>query len=525
MSGLGVRALAPVLGVVLVGLHAFAFPVLLDRCTTEDLAVRVDAAPAAHALSVEARLPAGIADRTTVLIDGVPGSLAGAEPGAGLRRVEWQVSYRGGFDRRAGVTQLVGPFQDRVSPPCSVRLLVGQRFLDDGAGGTGTVVHLARDIVHRELTGMDQWPIGKFQRISWMTMRWSEARGGALEIQVKADFTRGEVPMKLEVVPTLSAGVVMLHAFADANVGLDNRVYQWVADLFDADTIAGATAEEEVSLALRDAFRPPPPVPLPGGRRLVFDYCPHQGIEVVADRYAAVPMRMMIEGARGDVLPVSFGPVWQPPIAETTAPLSLEFNLDAINAVLYYLWHSEFLDRELAATGVEARFNTDSAVRDLLSIEIGDIGLALPPVLSLADSGRAFDFAAETRLTIRDGATVTPARLYGAVGLDFSGAGDEHLRANLTLRSLSLTCEPEPGLLRPCYADLVGELSGRADELHQPLSRLFTDKFNQIVLGKQIGSSETLADFHIERAEVHTTPVAPTALIRVDLFGSLRSRP
>jgi hypothetical protein len=516
------KLIAPLVGIGLALGHWLALPLLLDRCGRDALEVRAEAPPAAVPLSVSAELPAGIYDRTEVLIDGRPGDLATARVGPGLHRIDWKVAYRGGFERRVGLTQLVGPFQDRTNPPCSVRLLVGQSFLDDGAAGPGTIAHLAKAIVTEQLTGMEQWPIGRFREVDTLRLSWSDAALGSLVVDVVVRFSDGEVPLQLIIVPRLGDGGVELKAFARARVDLDSRIYQWVADLFDADVIAGATAEDEVGYALRDAFRPPPPVPLPGGRQLVFGYCPHQQIQIVAGQFAAVPLQMTIEDGHGTILPVSFGPVDNPPPVVTDAPISLELNLDAINAILYYLWHTDFLDQELDAAGVDERFNTDSAVQDLLSIRIADIDLSLPPTASLASSGdRALRLGAEATLTITDGDTVTPARVYSSIGFDVVGGDSRELVARLTLDDLALSCEPQPNLLRPCYADLVSELAGRSDDLHGELTRLFTAKFNQIVLGQRVGTDETLADFHIERAEVHVTRVDPTALIRVDLFGGL----
>ncbi len=527
----GSRWIAPLVGAGLVAAHAAVFPLMLHHCGREPLTVRVTAPPAAPALTVDAALPSGIYDRVVTRIDGTPAQLATARVAPGLHHVDWTVGYRGGFERSAGLTQLVGPFQDAAAPPCSVRLIIGQTFLD---GGPGSVTTLARRVIEEQLRGFEQWPIGSFRGVDALSIRWSDRRGGSLLVEVTLRFSRGKVPLEVDIVPHLRpgywdiddpAGGVALKAYAKANLDLDSRIYQWLADLFDAEKIAGATAEDEVIYALRGAFRPPPPVPLPGGRKLVFAYCPHQEIEVAAGRYAAVPLQLRIDGGVGDVHPISFGPPEGAPPPISDAPISLEFSLDAVNAVLFYLWHTGYLDQQLDAAGVDQRFNADSAVKDLLSIRIAGVSLALPPTASPgSDSGRSFTLAASADLTIRDGATETPAHAFATVGFDVTGGkavdGDA-LVAQLTLGQLALTCEPKPGLLAPCYGDLVAEMAGRADALNGELTRLFTAKFDDIVLGKRVGTADTMADFKIQRAAVHASSAGHTALLRVDLYGAL----
>ena len=47
----------------------------------------------------------------------------------GLRKARLPMTaYRGGVERRVGWTQLSGPYQDPAQPPCSARILFGQRL-------------------------------------------------------------------------------------------------------------------------------------------------------------------------------------------------------------------------------------------------------------------------------------------------------------------------------------------------------------------------------------------------------------
>jgi hypothetical protein len=511
-----------VIGCGLVAAHAVLLPVALHRCRRDSLRVRVTAPPAAPSLSVSAELPRDVFDRVRVFVDDRRADLETADPGPGIHRVEWSVGYRGDFERRVGLAQLVGPFQDPAHPPCSVRLLVGQAFLDDGNAGPGTVAHLAKQVAESEFEGFEQWPIGEFREVSRMSLSWVSLWDDFLTISVELAFSNGRVPITLALRPRLEGGAIKLDTAVAADVDIDGRVYQWIADLFDADDIAAATAEEEIEAALRNAFTPPPPVPLPGGRELRFEYCPGEEIEIVTGRYAAIPLALRLDGARPDLLPVYLGRAARAGVVETRAPLALEFELDAINAILYYLWRTGFLDQELDDAGIDERFNENSIVRELLSIRVGDILLSLPPTAKPGSATeRSFELGAEATLMIRDGDTHTPARVFSTIGFDFVGGDSAELVAKLALRELALTCEPEPGLLEPCYSDLVEELRSHSDDLHGELTRLFTRKFNEIVLHEELGTDEMMATFAIDRAEVHAQRLPPTGIIRVDLFGRL----
>ena len=514
---------ATAVGILLVVAHAFLLALLLDQCRRDPLTVRVTAAPAASGLAIRAELPASIFARVAVAVDGQPGDLASAQVGPGMHRVDWSLAYAGGFERSVGVTQLVGPFQQPEQPPCSARLIVGQSFVDDGHAGPGTVAHLAKRIIEEEFAGFEQWPVGKFEGVAAIRLSWRRAFSAFLAIEIELAFSRGRVPISVALIPRLENGVIDLEARVTADVDADSRVYQWIADLFDADDIASATAEQEIRASLRNAFAPPPPVPLPGGRELRFEYCNPGVIDILPGHYAAIPLAMRMDGARSDILPVSLGPTPSPRPVLTKAPLALEFELDAINNLLYYLWRTGYLDQELDRAGLDERFNRDSTVQELLSIRVGDIDLALPPTASnSADPRRTFDLGAAATLAIRDGATTTRAHLYGSIGFDFVGGDSAELVAKLWLRDLALTCEPSPGILAPCYSDLVRELRGRSDDLHGELTRLFTDRFNQIVLARDLGTKEMMATFAIERAEVYARQLAPTGVVRVDLYGHLR---
>ncbi|HLU68343.1 MAG TPA: hypothetical protein VKZ63_18795, partial [Kofleriaceae bacterium] len=129
-------ALAPLFGAALLAAHAAALPRLIDWAERPELVVRVRAPWRAGdgVLAVDGALPAELAGRATVAIDGevrggagdlpeIARTAAGGAPHApGMHRIEWRVAYRGGALRRVGWTQLSGPYQDVARPPCSVRV-------------------------------------------------------------------------------------------------------------------------------------------------------------------------------------------------------------------------------------------------------------------------------------------------------------------------------------------------------------------------------------------------------------------
>ncbi len=541
----GVRSLLPgLVGAAIVAVHLVAFPALIDHCQRDSLEVRVSSPPAAPALTIEATLPAGIVGRSRVTIDDVATPLASATAGPGLHHVEWRVAYRGGFERRVGTTQLVGPFQTPAAPPCSTRLIVGQSLLDDGKGSPGTIVYLAKKQIEAQMKGFKQWPIGSFEHVSELSVEWARiadrpalrkvlARSrtnkaslapgdieSLLAIRLTLNFSRGKVPVFIGVSPKIvDAENIDLRVFSHATIDFESRVLQFLSDLFKGDKLANKTAQKEIKSALADIFTTPLPVPLPGGRSLRFDYCTTRGIEISTGRYAAIPLAMRLDGARPDILPITLGELPATTRIRDGARLAFEFDLDAINAVLYYLWRTEFLDKELDKADIPRRFNEDPRVDKLLSVRISDLSLSLPPTAVPRPGAFDFTLAAAATMTLTDGTKRTPARVYSAIGFRFGTSGTK-LVADVQLADLRLTCEPRPGLLTPCYSDIVAQIRDNADDLHGELTRLFTGQFNRIVLNRHIGGPG-LPRFAIRRATVRAMRVGRSGLVRVALFGGM----
>lgn len=567
------HVLAVAVGGVLLAAHVAGFPVLMDGVGGDGLRIRTEAPRIGAILDRSGAWPDHLGDR--VAVDMRPGGIS--LDGPGMHRLEWTVRYRGGFTRRVGRTQLTGPFQDLADPPCALRLVLGQRFLDGIDHGAhnksrkpapgrlddlletvvdtpqpGSLADLIKTMIEEQMSSFDQWPIGEFRGVEAMRMRWvrmddiDDARlrkaiartvaktvakdseppavAGILRTLLSLRFEDGQVPVWIAIVPTIGEDGLALDAHVSAEVDLDSWFYQFIADLFDGDDLATSTAKSELDYALASAFGLPPPIELSRGHRLRFAYCDSEPMDIVTGRYAAIPLRLVYESTTGSG-PVLFGPPARDRPLDMPAPMAVEFELDAMNGILHALWRSGFLDQALADLDLKARFNDDPLVRELLSVRIADIKLGLPPTLWQSQvKVPDLYLGVEVDIAIDDRGRVTPAHLFGAVGIAFrTGQGDAPLVADLTLTELSLTCEPEPGLLTPCYNDLVQAFRDRAGDIHGELSQRFTALYNRIVVGRRIDLQR--ASLRIDNAEVGTTAHRPTAVVRVDLFGQLQPEP
>jgi hypothetical protein len=277
-------------------------------------------------------------------------------------------------------------------------------------------------------------------------------------------------------------------------------------------------------------------------------------MDIVTGEYAAIPLALVAPGSgagaggntndgasvvgesnrKSDIRPIFLGQARPRAPVHTDAPLAVELELDAVNGILHALWQSGYLARVIREEGLDERFNSDPLVRGLLSVRLADVTLPLPPTVwlppgTVPGSGQPrFRLGVEAGLRIRDRDLYTPARVFGVVGLDFRGAAaanaaSPRLVADLTLDDLALTCTPEPGVLAPCYSDLVRSMRQRAGDLHGLLTERFTRLLSDLILDRRIGLAD--AHFRVDRARVHARGVAPTAVIRVDLYGRLHAPP
>jgi hypothetical protein len=514
-----VRTVATAAGVLIVVAHALALPVLLRQCARPELIVTIDRG--------RAIVPAALMPRLTVEDDGAIGP--------GLHHVRWTARYRGGFTRAVGAVSLVGPFQDPAARACTVRVAVGQRFLDDGHASPGTVAHTVVAAISGQLRGYHQWAVGSFRRVTGVTVAWAERwrrpgdlglvrptdGSGYVRATATIEFDRVEVPITVVMVPALHDGALRFDIRVRARLDFGNRVANWVSDELDGDDFATKLAREQIGEGLVAALGPPPPLALGGGRSLRFVYC-GRAPEVVDGAYASLPLAVEMTGPTGPdrILPPAFGvPFAHPPAPPASGTITLDLELDALNAILYELWRTGFLDDELARAGLDRRFNDDPTVQALLSLRLSPLHLSLPPVVS-ADA-RGLRLAAEAIVNLGDGGDTTVGRIWG--GLDFAFRTDPAPAVGVVvaLGPLELTCARGASALVPCYADLVAALRDRAGDLHGALTDTFTRTLTRIFVGQRVAQDDVPAALEIRGVRVTAFPAPPNALVRLDLDAAV----
>jgi hypothetical protein len=479
-----VRTVALVAGIVVVAAHVVGFHYLAQRSRGRELSI--DAPP-----------------------------LVGTEGGPGLVHRTWSASYRGGYTRSVGATQLVGPFQDPAAPACSGRVVVGQRMLDQLA----TVMKEQSD---RELRGLSVFPIGDYARIRSLTLGWGKDH---VIVRAMLVFSRADVPVTVKLYPQRTASELKFRVVADADLRFGNSVVQWVSDKVGADRIATRVAREQVDDVLVTTFAPPPPFELSEGQTLQFVYCDGP-IEIVEGQYGALPFAVAIGrvAAAPQVLPPRFAKGSRPPPASDTT-LALDLDVDALDALLYELWRTGWLDKRLAEVGLDRRFNTDPIVTEYLSIRISPLRLALPPVIAPRPDG-SLQLAADARVAISDGTRTTIGRVFGA--LDFrivpargSTPGTE-LPLSVNLGALELACERSATALVPCYGDLVAAIRDRGSEFHGALTQAFATLLSDIFVDRRLSAEGLPVEVVITRA---VPSIAAGGTLHLELAAELAPVP
>ncbi len=458
----------------------------------------------------------------------------GAAPGLVITR--YTTHYRGGVARSVAAAQLVGPFQDPAAPPCTGRLAVGQRLLDDGAGGPGTIAAIVRRELTAALTGTEAFAIGRFVRVDAVRLRWvrmfdvpfesgmfaatalrTPAPSGYLRGEATVVFDRITAVIVLGLLPRTDGGTVGFTVGVRAHLDLDNGALRWLSDRIGGDRIATRFAEGQLDTALLSALGPPPPLELPGGRRLIVEPCPDRGVEVVTDHHASLPLRWRLTapppGAPA-IRPPHRGPVaWPPPRDDAT--LTFDLDLDGLNGLLYELWRTGYLDDQLDRLDLAGRFNRDPTVATYLSLRLSPLRLALPPIAAPAPaSADALRLGLVLAVNVADRDAVVAATALGALDIGF--APGDTIRTDVAVTGLELTCHPRPDQLVPCYGDLVAGVRAATADTHAALGAALSTVLTDLFVGRELAADAAPATLVIDRARAKTIAAAQAVRLELD---------
>jgi hypothetical protein len=404
---------------------------------------------------------------------------------------------------------------------------VGQRMLDDGIASPGTFAGELARVLDAELRGESVVGLGEYKKVEKVSLQWAQlgnhpedisliyaAPHGYVRARATIVFDRVSVPLVLALILEPSAQKLNFRILARAELAFDNRVMQWLSDKLGGNRLATRLARDQIDASLVTALSPPPPFQLPDGQKLVFGFC-NGPPEIAENAWGALPFSVEIGRSDRGVLPPRRGPVRHGPLAADTK-LAIDLDADALNAILYELWRGKFLDRRLAAAGLDRRFNEDPTVQEFLSLRITPPTLALPPVIAFGDK---LQLHADARVTIADGPANTVGRIWG--GLDFTFGAHALEPIGVDLGALELTCERTPTLLVPCYADLVAALRDRGPQFHGELTRTFGTLLREIFVDRRLHGEGMPADLVINAVSPTINVVAGNGSLRLALDGVL----
>lgn len=552
---------ATLAGLALAAAHAVALPFLLDATARAPLE-----------LAWPGPLAAEQATPGTPSIGDAVASHDGGAPG--LVWTRWTVRYRGGIERSVGAAQLVGPFQDPAAPPCSGRLVVGQRLLDDPAraAGTapapGTVAAVIAAELDRSLRDVEVPGAGAYRRAEDVRVAWSAfashprdvalfpaaalrapTPAGMLRVEAILVYDRVRMPVTLGALPRIDpagaspgptppalasssgGGKLSFTIGVRARLDFENRVLDWVNSRVGGDRLVSRLAAGQLDTALLAALGAPPPLTLPGGPTLTVELCPDRAVEIGERAWAAVPLRWKLspavavtDGGAAIRPPLRGGFAFPPP---GDAALTLDLDLDGLNGLLFELWRSGWLDARLDELDAPRRFNEHPTVATYLTLRLSPLRLPLPPVLRpTAGDGIALDAAA--RVDIADGALTTPAVAWASLAVGFRGpaaAGAGGIVADVGVTRLELSCEPAPGRYRPCYGDVVGAIRDAAPSAHAALAGTLSSALDRVFVDQRLTAPGAPAALALTGARARTLASGDARGVRIELDASVKSGP
>jgi hypothetical protein len=260
----------------------------------------------------------------------------------------------------------------------------------------------------------------------------------------------------------------------------------------------------------------------------VVELCPDRAVAVVVGSWAAVPLRWMVGGAVPD--PDGGPPIRPPtrgPVAFTApspdAGLTLDLDLDALDGLLFELWRTGWLDERLDEVAAHERFNTHEIVATYLTLQVSPLRLRLPPSLRpTTGGGLALDVA--LRVDIADGTLVTAGHAWTTLALGLK-AGAAFIEADVGVTALELSCEPSPGLMRPCYGDVVDAIRTAAPEAHAQLAGALTSALTGVFAPRRLEADGSPAAIELSGARARILASGTDGrFVRVSMDGTISAR-
>ena len=502
--------------------HVWALPRILRAFERPALSVRVTlpARVAAGPLALNAQLPPGV--NPTFLVDDTPQKTPALS--AGMRHLAWRVLYRGGFVREVGKTLLVGEPQTLEDPPCGARVVLHQRLLDDGTANPGTFANVLRRMANSQMTGMSVPVLGKLTEIRAVRIWWSaktERDPQALRILMEAAFEEGVVPLSFWLMPRIEGGALVLSRYASARVEGAGWFEKAAAFVVRGDSFATDIAQEQLDLAgsmVEEMLRTPPPFPLWEGKALRLAYCKGRDIEITEREAASIPLAVLLpQGGAVPAITLSL-PLSAPSVS--SAPLSLDMNLETLNGVLYFLWVKGYFERALGELNAREWLNEKAEAQRFLTLRLAGLSLSLPPVIEPRAGERPLWVGLEASLRLEDRGQLSEAKLFSRFSLGLRPEG-EGIGADLSFDEAALTCE-EGGVLLPCYADLFAELKKHTPEFEAPIEAFLGGYLSALLSQLRLSDPSLPVAFSIEKRQVGTWRAGGTVGLRLELWGGLR---
>ncbi|MEZ4400553.1 MAG: hypothetical protein R3B06_11075 [Kofleriaceae bacterium] len=484
--------------------------------------------------------PTGLAAETPgtgTVAAGVAAEVTRDGDGPGLVTTRFTAHYRGGVTRTATAATLVGPFQDPAAPPCSGRLVVSQRLLD--RADDGSVIAVLRRELHATLDGTEVFGLGRFRSVDDVSLRWTgladrpaeagmfprqavraPTPGGYLRAQATVAFDRLKLVVVVGALPRTDGGELGFTVGVRAHLAVDNRALAWLVDRLGVDRLATRLARGQLDRALVSTLGPPPPLVLPDGQTLTIALCRDRPVAVVDGAYAALPLAWQLGPAvpTADgvaIRPPARGPVaWPPPDAD--ADLTIDLDLDGVNGLLYELWRTGQLDRQLDRLALADRFNQHPTVAGFLSLRLAAPRLALPPVVAPAPPDH-LRLGVVAALTITDGDRATPATAIGSAEIGL--AGGDAIAAAVAITGLDATCAPAPHRLEPCYGVVFDAIRDATGDTHAALGAALSTTLTELFVARRVEAAQAPAALIIDRARAAV--IADGGAVRLALAAHL----